>query len=1152
MEKVFTQIHRLGLLSSFLAIFLSTPSMAQTGGRTSINFNGSGDDCTIRNDATLNPRNEITVEAWIKPESFATNIWENSIFCKHGWASGNAGYVLRCGASGSVSFNVASRNGVWQEANSKTGVISTGKWYHIAGTFDGDTVAVYVNGVQVATKLYSGLMTPSSINAKIGELANGTGRNFDGDIDEVKVWTQALERDTLREWMCRKVNSTHPNYGALSGYWKFDEGTGNDIKDVSGNKNHGKVSGGSWSASGAALGDTSVFSFSGAKKLSIKGDDGEVFSINKIKGTHQSIHLYRMDGKSPYDSLDKGRAVLDTIHQWGVYVANPSSSSYNVNFDYGKFTRASGMDECNMDLFKRPSPTNVKWQTGGGTLYASGDSLVIEAEKSGVYVFGLYAVNKSLFTATSDSSFCANDSLELSAPGAAGFSYQWYLDGNKLTNDTLVSLMATKGGKYKADVTRSSKCSFTSNEMTVTSLSIPTVTLSTQAGVCESVDSITLIGGLPKGGVYMSDGVKNDSIFYPATEKRGKYDVVYLYQASNGCHNSDTQSLTVFALPKVSSPKTLDICDDKDTINMKGGTPSGGIYIGKGIVNNIFYTDSVKRKLGKYDYTYEYTDANGCVNQSTGAVEVLFATPIKFNPIDTSCSNDQAFRVKTNPNQGTYTGKGITGNMFYPSVAGVGSHEITFEFKNLYGCVTSASQNAVVVAVTSASITAVDSICTNADSISLSKGSPAGGVYLGDGVSNGAYFIPKGLAAGMRDIGYVFTDANGCVDTADGHIKILDTAGLTLTSVDGLCLGDDQLVLNNVKPEGGEYSGNGVNNGIFEPITAGSGIHSISYLYTGVNGCANSTDFTIEVFEPQNVQLSMISDICNNAEPVEITKVKPKGGTLSGPGVSSTQFDPSMLMPGSYYVVYSFRDDLECLSSDSAKVNVLEAPVVSLSEQSDLCSNDDEVTLSGGAPEGGIYLVNGNEQTSFDPGIGSGSYNLVYAVENVDGCRDSSKRDFFVNDAPEKPTITTDGSELISSSDEGNQWFDESGEIDGATDNRYRPGRDGAFTVAVTNDSGCVAMSEVFTFTGVEALGNSRFEIYPNPANNQLTISSKDHEIIDELTIIGVNGEVVLTARPGSSTASIDVSKLTPGFYTSRLMLDSGHSIVKAFVVTHK
>ena len=59
-------------------------------------------------------------------------------------------------------------------------------------------------------------------------------------------------------------------------------------------------------------------------------------------------------------------------------------------------------------------------------------------------------------------------------------------------------------------------------------------------------------------------------------------------------------------------------------------------------------------------------------------------------------------------------------------------------------------------------------------------------------------------------------------------------------------------------PEGGEYSGPGVTNGIFDPMAAGLGEHTITYTYTDVNLCTNSESKVITV--TPNIGISQHSD----------------------------------------------------------------------------------------------------------------------------------------------------------------------------------------------------------------------------------------------------------------------------------------------------
>ncbi|MBK7337045.1 MAG: HYR domain-containing protein [Saprospirales bacterium] len=62
-----------------------------------------------------------------------------------------------------------------------------------------------------------------------------------------------------------------------------------------------------------------------------------------------------------------------------------------------------------------------------------------------------------------------------------------------------------------------------------------------------------------------------------------------------------------------------------------------------------------------------------------------------------------------------------------------------------------------------------------------------------------------------------------------------------------VCVDEAAFLLTGGSPEGGEYSGTGVSDGMFDAATAGVGVHTIVYSYTDENGCSNSCEFEITV-----------------------------------------------------------------------------------------------------------------------------------------------------------------------------------------------------------------------------------------------------------------------------------------------------------------
>ena len=75
--------------------------------------------------------------------------------------------------------------------------LPVGAWTHLAMTYDGATLRLYVNGVQVASKPLSGIFTPTANPLWIGG-DSPYGEYFNGRIDEVRVYRAALSQAEIQ------------------------------------------------------------------------------------------------------------------------------------------------------------------------------------------------------------------------------------------------------------------------------------------------------------------------------------------------------------------------------------------------------------------------------------------------------------------------------------------------------------------------------------------------------------------------------------------------------------------------------------------------------------------------------------------------------------------------------------------------------------------------------------------------------------------------------------------------------------------------------------------------------------------------------------------------------------------------------------------
>ncbi|HPE35491.1 MAG TPA: cohesin domain-containing protein, partial [Bacteroidales bacterium] len=152
--------------------------------------------------------------------------------------------------------------------------------------------------------------------------------------------------------------------------------------------------------------------------------------------------------------------------------------------------------------------------------------------------------------------------------------------------------------------------------------------------------------------------------------------------------------------------------------------------------------------------------------------------------------------------------------------------------------------------------------------------------------------------------------------------------------------------------------------------------------------CLNDTScLTLTIAELPDVSLLPFEEMCEGEDPIILTGGTPEGGIYYINGEETTIFDP--LSAGIYNVLYEYTNEFGCTNSASGEIVVNPLPVVTLEAFPSFCEGDEPFTLTGGAPEGGTYYVNGVITTVFDPSL-PGTYSVVYEYTNEFGCTNSA------------------------------------------------------------------------------------------------------------------------------------------------------------------
>jgi hypothetical protein len=160
-------------------------------------MNFGGDDfITIEDDASLEPA-RITVEAWFRRSgSPGKHLY---LVSKGGTACENGSYGLYTSESGGMAFYVADGS-PWTRSPEADQSIWDGRWHHAAGTFDGTTVRLFIDGREIGSGTPSGgdiLYDLPMQESYLGAYRGTCDFIFEGDVDGVRIWSKALPVGTI-------------------------------------------------------------------------------------------------------------------------------------------------------------------------------------------------------------------------------------------------------------------------------------------------------------------------------------------------------------------------------------------------------------------------------------------------------------------------------------------------------------------------------------------------------------------------------------------------------------------------------------------------------------------------------------------------------------------------------------------------------------------------------------------------------------------------------------------------------------------------------------------------------------------------------------------------------------------------------------------
>ncbi|MBI5800502.1 MAG: glycoside hydrolase family 99-like domain-containing protein, partial [Verrucomicrobia bacterium] len=153
-----------------------------------------GGSIVVENNPLLSPSHALTIECWVKADAgpLRNNWIANRVF----GGAPSAGYRLGV-VEGKPCFQIPLTP--WSHNLAGNKPLPSGQWNHLAGTFDGQTMRLYMNGEECGTMSRPGPIKPNAFHLCLGNYEVAHPAHFNGLLDEVRLYARALTPEEVRQ-----------------------------------------------------------------------------------------------------------------------------------------------------------------------------------------------------------------------------------------------------------------------------------------------------------------------------------------------------------------------------------------------------------------------------------------------------------------------------------------------------------------------------------------------------------------------------------------------------------------------------------------------------------------------------------------------------------------------------------------------------------------------------------------------------------------------------------------------------------------------------------------------------------------------------------------------------------------------------------------
>ena len=544
------------------------------------------------------------------------------------------------------------------------------------------------------------------------------------------------------------------------------------------------------------------------------------------------------------------------------------------------------------------------------------------------------------FTATGDGEFVWNSNADLLSGGQPGDTIARYAVGSQVAGS--VYTMVDHGNV---------QCTASSG-FSIYGFFVPTVSLSLDESVCVgeevSIDANIVAFGWDTSVEWIIDGQPIDTTWAPTASVNASasfsissdslslgdhtveaaviFDPYPVWLPDYGCADTAQYELSIHPLPSVSAVDSLTYCNQSYIETLPEGVPAGGVWTstsGPVVENGL---DPALFGLGEHLLAYTYTDAFGCVSTDTTVLEVAVPAYANAGPDSVLCESNDLVQLPMDggANTGYWEGPGILdGNtgLLDLSDLDVGTWTLVYQM-NSGSCMTVDSAVWQVLEEPTAFLSTEGSVACDGDTVWMD-------VFAGGGT------VASGSSYSYEWTDLVTLNANGEAYWVANLNETFALVGVTVT---------DDL------------------------------------------GCSDDAMTFISPMPLPEITIPALGQECAQDFEVQLPAASPLNGTWSGLGVQDSAgiFNPGQTGPGTIELVYTASNSLGCFNSDTASIQVIEAPEVTSAMAFTACVDAEPIALTGFAPEGGTWTGAVTVESGFpmlDPAeVGVGPQPIIYTA----------------------------------------------------------------------------------------------------------------------------------------------------------------------------